>query len=432
MTTLETQPQTALEGMIEHFRSVLDRSPDDPNVLLGFAEANLRRGKRLEALTAFHRVLGVAPDVPDAHLGVAQIYYLHGLPLEAYAELCNVFELEPGRPEGFLLIHEMEGDYPVPDSLLRHRRFYPTEQQVSETRARLVLEREHLVREVDQLRAAGEGDSAEPVCAYHLEEARKRLTRVQQMLAGLENLPTRSQAEVWEPQPPPRPEPVSPIGEQAEAAQEEESQEESQTPVEVYRTPEPPAAEPAELLREPGPAEEEPSGTDAEDIESFFAGLEEVADEAPPEEPEATPETPAPPPSPEPAPASSQLLAFYEAASAPLKEAVEELLKTRGLTSIFVASADGHILVHSSRDSVSPERIGALAVEAQRCLTAFLPDPQYWALECDGGIVLMQQLDARHMLIAVGQAGASFAMIRLNLDKARPRLSEPLADAPTG
>lgn len=441
MATTEEQSQTALESMIERFRNVLANSPKNPTVLLGFAEANLRRGRRLEALQAYQQVLGLTPDVSDAHMAVAEIYLLHGLPLEAYDELRKVFELEPGRPEAHLLLHEIEPLAPVPQELERLRLQYPTDLQVAETHSRLVLEIEHLVREVEQLRESGEGASAEPVAAYHLEQARKRLARTQHLLGLLDSLPTGVPE-------PPRPEPLAPMPELPQLEEGFASQEpvyETQEMDEAASADGPQDLELPDLAQidAPGPDEEVPSleellgdtsdldlgeSADSHDIEDFFSSL--AIEEPQPSEPEE--EAPLPVvEEPEPAGAiSAARIAFYDSVSAGLREAVDELLRTRGLTSIFLVSVEGHVIAHQSRDSITPEQMGTLVVSLQHCLRSYSDDLAYWALECDGGIVLLQQLDDRHGLVAIGQAGASFAMIRLNLDKAKSKLAEPLAGAP--
>jgi predicted regulator of Ras-like GTPase activity (Roadblock/LC7/MglB family) len=408
-------------------------------------------------LQAYQKVLSLTPDVSDAHLAVAEIYLLHGLPLEAYDELRKVFELEPGRPEAHLLLHEIEPLAPIPAELERLSQRFPSPLQIAETRARLSLEIEHLVREVEQLREQGEGPSSEPVAAYHLEQARKRLSRTQHLLGLLQTLPTGAPPEPPRPElllPEPEPEPELP------PLPELESYEEPAGEPQSYEEPEP-TYETREMepeYDEPAPEEElpdldellagvpEPEG-DSQDIEEFFSSLAidepqatEPFDELPelpvmePEpEPEPEPELaeePEPEPEPIPAGPSPQRVAYYESISGALRDSVDELLRTRGLTSIFVVSTDGHVVAYQARDKVSPEQMGDLVVQIQSCLRASSDDLAYWALECEGGIVLMQQLDDRHVLVAVGQAGASFAMIRLNLDKAKPRLAEPLAGAP--
>lgn len=484
MVTTETS-QTALETMIERFRSVLVNSPQNPTVLLGFAEANLRRGRRLEALQAYQKVLSLTPDVSDAHMAVAEIYLLHGLPLEAYDELRKVFELEPGRPEAHLLLHEIEPLAPVPHELERLRLRFPTELQIAETHSRLVLEIEHLVREVEQLRELGEGPTSEPVHAYHLEQARKRLSRTQHLLGLLDSLPTGEA-------PVPRAEPVAPevVAEEEpgmtllpmdfepEPASDLDSEpepeyaerpmpdldQEFELPAQDEEAPQHSAYDTVEMPSEKSVdemtleellagtegldlGESEPTG-DGADIENFFSSLaitepepmesQPYEDMAPAvEEEELAPEPqPEPEEEPEPEPVagsagpSAARLAFYDSIAGGLRDAVDDLLRTRGLTSIFVVSVDGHVVAHQSRDSITAEQMGQLVVQIQQCLREYSGDLAYWALECEGGIILLQQLDERHGLVAVGQAGASFAMIRLNLDKARPKLADPLVGAP--
>ncbi|CAN0068589.1 unnamed protein product, partial [Phaeothamnion confervicola] len=100
------------------------------------------------------------------------------------------------------------------------------------------------------------------------------------------------------------------------------------------------------------------------------------------------------------------------------------LAKTRGVTSIHVVARDGYLVDQSSRDAMPAERVSEFIVEGLAILEGFAAEPKYWVLECSGGIVVFQIIDARHVLLAVGQAGANFGALRYTMDKMRPQFGQ--------
>jgi predicted regulator of Ras-like GTPase activity (Roadblock/LC7/MglB family) len=100
------------------------------------------------------------------------------------------------------------------------------------------------------------------------------------------------------------------------------------------------------------------------------------------------------------------------------------------VTSIFLVAREGVTIDAVAKDEISERRVGELVKESFEFLEAFASDPAYWVLECAGGIFVMQKLDERHVLIAIGQAGANFGALRYTMDKTRAKFEPLLAQAP--
>lgn len=186
----------------------------------------------------------------------------------------------------------------------------------------------------------------------------------------------------------------------------------------------------------PLPEELDPLGV-AEPVPAIEPETEPELESAPEPEPEVVAEVqPAEPelePLPEavvPAGPSAERLAFYESVSSQLSELTATLSKTRGVTSTFLVTAEGSVLEHSANPEIAVERIGDTVVEGLDFLTAFAANPQYWVLECNGGIFVMQTVDPRHVLVAIGQAGANFGALRYTMDKTRSKFADILTQAP--
>ena len=123
------------------------------------------------------------------------------------------------------------------------------------------------------------------------------------------------------------------------------------------------------------------------------------------------------------APVQLDRSALYDKIRGEISGPIGTLAKTRGVTSIHVVARDGYVVEQSTRDAVSQERITEFVVEGLSILESFASNPQYWVLECSGGIVVFQIIDQGHVLVAVGQAGANFGALRYTMDKMRPRFA---------
>lgn len=121
---------------------------------------------------------------------------------------------------------------------------------------------------------------------------------------------------------------------------------------------------------------------------------------------------------------------FYQAHSESLSALTTTLARTRGVTSIFLVAREGVTIDAVAKDEISEERVGELVRESFEFLEAFAKDPAYWVLECAGGIFVMQKLDDRHVLIAIGQAGANFGALRYTMDKTRTKFEQLLSQVP--
>jgi predicted regulator of Ras-like GTPase activity (Roadblock/LC7/MglB family) len=122
--------------------------------------------------------------------------------------------------------------------------------------------------------------------------------------------------------------------------------------------------------------------------------------------------------------------AFYENHAEALSSLTTTLARTRGVTSIYLVAREGVTIDSVAKDEISEKRVGDLVRESFEFLEAFANDPAYWVLECAGGIFVMQKLDDRHVLIAIGQAGANFGALRYTMDKTRTKFEQLLAQAP--
>lgn len=122
--------------------------------------------------------------------------------------------------------------------------------------------------------------------------------------------------------------------------------------------------------------------------------------------------------------------AFYQVHAESLSSLTATLARTRGVTSIFLVAREGVTIEAVSKDTMPSERVGELVKEAFEFLETFSDNLAYWVLECSGGIFVMQRLDTRHVLIAIGQAGANFGALRYTMDKTKAKFEQLLLQVP--
>lgn len=512
--------KTSLDKKIERFREIQERSENNPLIALALGEASLRRGLRLEALTAYQDVLS-EHSVPEAYMAIARIYADQGMITEAYEELERLFAVDPRNIEARILGEELNEEQPAPESLLEFLVRPPYVEAVLEARRRLKLEKRILERELQELTRNVAIEPDEAIHEYLMEEAKKRLSRHESTIlkiAKLEDIaqktlvappipssglvtpedvdgevgdgssdgeqefssipglgPEESEGDEIEMAAPMLGEATNPEIEEAaltssddfevESTAEEASGFEalpagfaSEDPLPIGEMffsedplalsdlplpkvnfggelpPIPDSEEARELVTEiEFPGDEDEVSAEEEQTDTVVAEPEEApeveefaATEADSVEPvELEPEAP-----PEPAGSSPERKAFYEEVSAQLSDLTAALSKTRGVTSTFLVSSFGEVLEHSKDPEIDIARIGETVLEGLDFLTAFAENPQYWVLECNGGIFVMQTVDAGHVLVAIGQAGANFGALRYTMDKTKSKFADILVDAP--
>lgn len=203
--SVHVEQMTTLEKKIGHFSRILSTRPGDELTILALAEASFRRGLKLDALTAYQEVVGGRP-VPEAHLAVAEIYSAQGMHNEAYGELRRLFELDPQNVEARLLVNTLQGEALPPEDVRAIMESPTTEEAFDEARLRLKIQRAIYNRELQERTRNVTLEPGTVIHEYHMEEAKKKLIRVDELLRELERFREYNQTLSYEP---PRPEPVA-------------------------------------------------------------------------------------------------------------------------------------------------------------------------------------------------------------------------------
>ena len=195
---LKTEQMTTLEKKIERFSRILGERPGDELTILALAEACFRRGLKLEALTAYQDVIGGRP-VPEANLAVAEIYSAQGMPQEAYGELRQLFEVDPDNVEARLLVNTLQGEALPPADLSEIMSRPASDAAFEETRLRLKIQRSIYNRELQERTRNVTLEPGVVIHEYYVEEAKKKMIRVEELLRELQRYQEYSQTLSLEP-----------------------------------------------------------------------------------------------------------------------------------------------------------------------------------------------------------------------------------------
>jgi predicted regulator of Ras-like GTPase activity (Roadblock/LC7/MglB family)/tetratricopeptide (TPR) repeat protein len=123
---------------------------------------------------------------------------------------------------------------------------------------------------------------------------------------------------------------------------------------------------------------------------------------------------------------------LYEPLMASLDGLIQTLAKTRSVSSVFLLNREGYPIAQQVKDPITQDRLSEFIVETVSFLEAFSDSPQYWVLECAGGIVVIQSVDSYHFLVTIGQTGANFGALRYTMDRVRPNFEQVLQAATPG
>lgn len=128
-------------------------------------------------------------------------------------------------------------------------------------------------------------------------------------------------------------------------------------------------------------------------------------------------------------PAQQDFPSLYAPLLASLDGLIQTLAKTRSVSSVFLLNREGYAVAEQVKDTIGRDRLSEFIIETVAFLEAFSSAPQYWVLECAGGIVVIQSVDSYHYLVTIGQTGANFGALRYTMDRVRPNFEQVLQPA---
>lgn len=444
----------------------MDANPNDVSVLMVYAEANLRKGNRLEAMKAYQKVIKVKPGETKVRLALTKIYFSLKHYHDAFEEIVNIFEIDPKDIEAHLFLMEMLREEKAPKEfrgvLDKHRDFKAPPSKVHILKTQLELEKRKFTRLIEDYDRQLEQDEGNPIVLYSKNKAEERLERAVRAISDLESIEGGLDLEeevirpVFER---PKVEAAPHVEPDIFIAQEEEVISEPMPPMEEIpeEIPEQPPEETPEIIVErvvEEPVEEVMETHDSVEMEdlpepemisadSIFGGKEqelheeaEVTDE--PEEihePEARLDDKVEFKSDVP-PLSPEKKKFFDGIKGEMEKSLKALNRTRGVSSSLIMDSENHILQIASKDSYNPEELGSLILEGVGPLLNWktgksdeIDQLLFWVMEFKNGLLVLQPLTTEIFLVVMGKRGANFGAVRYGIEKNTGKLLSSLANA---
>jgi len=470
---------TTLDIQIERLAEIVQESPEDITVLLAYAELNLRRGRYLEALQAYHKVMNIKPDVRDVHLGLSRIYLRQNMISEAFNEIVKVFQISPNDIEGRIMYDRLldiaEPSSEIQEAISNLAVADPEFDDLKLFRHQKELERERLEGEIAQFEKIMEEHDEEPIYEYNFEMALTRKKSIDEIFKYIDNLesylaekaaevkpeiippvaeeaPEEAMEEAGEPEAPPYEEAAAEGG---EAAGEQEPHEEGFPPGGHFAEEGPAVIFPEEthVPEEEEQMEAHPAVHEEEAQQEAAVEEEAVAPEEIPETGAAVEETPPaaeeeeaaaeiveetvemPPAEPIEEGPSEERLQFYQAVKDSITTVLAGLIKTKGVTVVMTVARDGYIVDSIVNENIDYEQIGKKVNSGIEVIRHWREEEKgrsflYWVLEFEQGLVVVRAINRDYFLVAIAKAGANFGAMRYSMEKGKETLDEILSSSP--
>jgi tetratricopeptide (TPR) repeat protein/predicted regulator of Ras-like GTPase activity (Roadblock/LC7/MglB family) len=482
--------QTSLDNQIAKFQKILQANPDDVSVLMAYAEANLRKGNRLEAMKAYQRLSRLSPGETEVRISLARIYASTNQQHDAFFEIKTVLEIDSANIEAHLLLRGLSRQFKIPNDLkgfLEQHLSFQAPAKIVRIHKRLhEMEARKFQMLIDEYDRQLEEDSGNPIVVFNRKKAQDRLHSAEEALQDLQDMVMDQEEDTPESFQEEEaqvsfvvPEVQEPEEEAAPAYQEEEY--EDAAPHEAYAIEEP-AEETAMGLEEGYPEEEGHWPQEDESIQEIpgdYPEVEEEPDQSPGEEEfvmpgqdepeEAEPEIPLEeeasfqgedipplyedqqpgeamtgPPEEEdtaepPAEAEEDAISparqeFYARVAGDLEEILTAIFQTRGVSSSLVLDGRGNILCHTGADSGDPEALAALIIEGVEPLLAWTEKAgrlMHWILEFDKGLLFLLPLGGDLYLTVIGKTEANLGTVKYSVEKHYAPLARILKGLPS-
>ncbi|MFP4498150.1 MAG: hypothetical protein ACLFQV_08060 [Vulcanimicrobiota bacterium] len=453
-----------MDSQIEKFKKILEHNPNDISVMMAYAEANLRRGNRLEALKTYQKLVRINPEVTEIRVALAKIYFFTDHFIDALNEIINIFNLESDHIEAHLLLKKIERNFGIPEdvkpALESHLQFKSSSRRVGILKKQYELAKRkfnQLIEDYD--RQLEESDN--PIIYYNKSKAQQRVKLADETLGDLESMIDDSIEEITTQEVEgiiPEIEQVMPLTEEVPSAEYVETENGETVEEELQELQE--LEEQAEAIVEiESEVEKEPS---EEEIESETPDilLEEMETEGPEEEiteesweitdeetlEEASEDTPEMEETEEhdevteveeieePAEetkVSPDRLNFYECISGQLNEVLENINKTRGISTSIIMDGTGHFVQNINSEVLNREEFSNEIIDALQYLVNFkfnhsqdLQKLSYWVIEFKKGLMVLHPITDEINLIVIGHTGANFGAVKYSVEKSLGRLLE--------
>lgn len=157
-----------------------------------YAESNLRKGNRLEAMKAYQKVVIIKPDVPDVRNALTRIYLSLNHFKDAYNEISKVLDIDPKNIEGHLLLKKLTKKAEIPEifreTLEFHLDFKASPRKINILKKQFEMEKRKYSTLINDYERQLEDDEGNPIIMFNKSKAEERLSFAEETLEDLETM----------------------------------------------------------------------------------------------------------------------------------------------------------------------------------------------------------------------------------------------------
>lgn len=169
---------------------MLRTNPNDVSVLMVYAEANLRKGNRLEAMKTYQKLLKIKPDSLETKVALSKIYFSAGQYKGAYSELFGVLEKDPKNIDAHLLLRKLTRATGLPEkdgeAIGNYLDFKASRSRIQVHQKQVGLEIKKIRKLAEDYEKQLEVDSENPVILYLLKKVGDQLALTDESVKDLE------------------------------------------------------------------------------------------------------------------------------------------------------------------------------------------------------------------------------------------------------
>lgn len=157
-----------------------------------YAESNLRKGNRLEAMKAYQKVVQIKPNVPDVRNALTRIYLSLNHFKDAYNEISKVLDMDPKNIEGHLLLKKLVKKAEIPEkykeALEFHLDFKASPRKINILKKQFEMEKRKYSSLINDYERQLEDDEGNPIIMFNKSKAEERLSFAEETLEDLESM----------------------------------------------------------------------------------------------------------------------------------------------------------------------------------------------------------------------------------------------------
>ena len=193
--------KTSLDHQIDKYEEMITQRPEDVPSLMLYADANLKRGKKLAALSCYQKIIKIDPYNVKAKNAIIRIYIYQRMINEAYIELVKLLGEAPHNVEArFLLTQLQKKNVPPSEEIMENLNslpeFSPELESVRQFSDELLKEKYDLEEQIKDYHDTLNNFPDDIFLEFDLQMCLKRKTNIEEIIIFVKESETGSRRKI--------------------------------------------------------------------------------------------------------------------------------------------------------------------------------------------------------------------------------------------